>query len=354
MENTLQDIEQLRNGFQACQKILTALGDENRQRLLCIMLGGDCGGSRVVDIAEKTNLSRPAVSHHMQILKDAGIVKVRKEGTYVYYYLDPDETEIEKMIALFSNIRRIMRNVPDRSGEDTIFQEVRSMDVMKVMKERHSVRSYEDKAIDKEVKKELLSLIAQCNKESGLHMQLVTDEPQAFDGFLAHYGKFSGVKNYIAMVGKKGADLEELCGYYGENVVLKAQELGLNTCWVALTYSKIRNAFKLAPGEKLCCVIAIGYGATQGVSHKVKAIEDLCKTKGDMPRWFRNGMEAAQLAPTAMNQQKFLFTLRGNRVSAQAGRGFYTKLDLGIAKYHFEAGAGTSGWEWEDANNKNR
>lgn len=119
MENTLQDIEQLRNGFQACQKILTALGDENRQRLLCIMLGGDCGGSRVVDIAEKTNLSRPAVSHHMQILKDAGIVKVRKEGTYVYYYLDPDETEIEKMIALFSNIRRIMRNVPDRSGQHT-------------------------------------------------------------------------------------------------------------------------------------------------------------------------------------------------------------------------------------------
>lgn len=116
MKNTMQDIEKLQSRFQSCQKIFTALGDENRQRLLCIMLGGQCSGSRVVDIAEKTNLSRPAVSHHMQILKDAGIVKVRKEGTYVYYYLDPGEKEVEKMIDLFSDIQRIMRNVPDRSG----------------------------------------------------------------------------------------------------------------------------------------------------------------------------------------------------------------------------------------------
>lgn len=118
MENTMQDIEHLRAGFQSCQKIFTALGDENRQRLLCIMLGGECSGSRVVDIAEKTNLSRPAVSHHMQILKNAGIVKTRKEGTHVYYYLDPDEKEIEKMIDLFSDIWRIMRNAPDRNGEE--------------------------------------------------------------------------------------------------------------------------------------------------------------------------------------------------------------------------------------------
>lgn len=118
MKNTLQDIEQLKSGFQSCQKIFTTLGDENRKRLLCIMLGGNCGGSRVVDIAGKMNLSRPAVSHHMQILKDAGIVKVRKEGTYVYYYLDPGEKEVEKIIHLFSNIQRIMRNFPDRSGSE--------------------------------------------------------------------------------------------------------------------------------------------------------------------------------------------------------------------------------------------
>lgn len=220
--------------------------------------------------------------------------------------------------------------------------------VMKLMKERHSVRSYETRAIDSEVKEELLSFIDQCNRESGLHMQLITDEPRAFDGFMAHYGKFSGVRNYIALVGKKGTDLEEKCGYHGERVVLRAQELGLNTCWVALTYSKVRNTFHIGEGEKLCCVIAIGYGTTQGVSHKVKPVETLCKTEGDMPQWFRNGMEAAQLAPTAMNQQKFTFMLKGNQVSAKAGRGFYTKLDLGIVKCHFEMGAGKSDWSWEN------
>lgn len=237
-----------------------------------------------------------------------------------------------------------MQNINSRKDERMNFQE--NVDMMQIMRERHSVRSYEDRAIDGGAKEELLSFIGQCNQESGLQMQLVTDEPQAFDSFMAHYGKFSGVKNYIALVGKKGVDLEEKCGYYGERVVLKAQQMGLNTCWVALTYSKVKSAFHIGEGEKLCCVIAIGYGTTQGISHQVKPIDALCVTEGDMPQWFRSGMEAAQLAPTAMNQQKFMFTLKGNQVSAKAGRGFYTKLDLGIVKCHFEIGAGRSGWEW--------
>ncbi len=61
-----------------------------------------------------------------------------------------------------------------------------------------------------------------CNRESGLHIQLVTNEPKAFAGFMAHYGKFSGVTNYIAMIGKKGPGLDEKCGYYGERMVLKS------------------------------------------------------------------------------------------------------------------------------------
>ncbi|MGN0696266.1 MAG: ArsR/SmtB family transcription factor [Oscillospiraceae bacterium] len=82
------------------------------------MLGGECGGNRVVDIAERTNLSRPAVSHHIQILKRAGIVKSRREGTYIYYYLDPDMSDIDDMISLFADIKRVAENLPDRSGEE--------------------------------------------------------------------------------------------------------------------------------------------------------------------------------------------------------------------------------------------
>lgn len=116
-KNTTQDIERIKKNFQSCQKIFLAFGDETRQYILSILLCSDCSGSRVVDIAKRTNLSRPAVSHHMQILKNAGIVKTRKEGTFVFYYLDPDEEEIKAIIDLFSDIQRIMKNVPDRSGE---------------------------------------------------------------------------------------------------------------------------------------------------------------------------------------------------------------------------------------------
>lgn len=117
MEHLMEDVKRLQNEFAACQGILTALGDEVRQHLLCIMIEGECSGSRVIDIAKKTHLSRPAVSHHMQILKKAGIVKSRKEATCIYYYLDPEDTEIEKLILLCTDIKNIMAVVPDRSGE---------------------------------------------------------------------------------------------------------------------------------------------------------------------------------------------------------------------------------------------
>ena len=113
-----------------------------------------------------------------------------------------------------------------------------------------------------------------------------------------------------------------------------------------MTYSKIQNAFVINKGEKLCVIIALGYGETQGTSHKSKAISEVAKVDQEMPDWFKNGVEAALLAPTAMNQQKFLFSLSGNQVSAKAGIGFYSHIDLGIVKYHFEVGAGTEQFEW--------
>lgn len=220
------------------------------------------------------------------------------------------------------------------------------MTIMEAIRQRHSVRQYTDKPLGEDVIRPLEEEIAACNKESGLHIQLVKNEPKAFDSFMAHYGKFGGVTNYIAMIGKKGPDLEEACGYYGERLVLKAQQLGLNTCWVAMTYSKIRSAFSVGEGEKLCIVISLGYGKTQGVPHKSKAIEKVAKTDGPAPDWFTSGVEAALLAPTAMNQQKFRFTLTDDKVSVRAGVGFYTKIDLGIVRYHFEAGAGKEHFTW--------
>lgn len=220
------------------------------------------------------------------------------------------------------------------------------MNWAEAMRARHSVRQYLDKPLEAEVISALKEEIDACNEESGLHIQAVVNEPKAFDGFMAHYGRFRGVRNYLALIGEKGSGLEEKCGYYGERLVLRAQELGLNTCWVALTYSKIKTAFVIGRGEKLCAVIALGYGKNQGTAHDSKAMDQLMKAEEPIPAWFRKGMEAALLAPTAMNQQKFLLVQEGNRVTAKAGAGFYTKLDLGIVKYHFEVGAGRDNFEW--------
>lgn len=212
------------------------------------------------------------------------------------------------------------------------------MDILEIMKERHSVRQYNAKKIDSGMREELLAIVEECNQESGLKIQIIFDEPKCFNSMMAHYGKFSGVENYIALVGKKDANLDEKTGYYGERIALKAQELGLNTCWVAMTHGK--SAAKIEKGEKLACIIALGYGATQGSAHKSKPVEQLCNCVPGMPDWFSRGMEAVMLAPTAMNQQKFYFTLENGEVSVRAGKGFYTKMDLGIVKYHFETVTG--------------
>ena len=220
------------------------------------------------------------------------------------------------------------------------------MTVQEAMKQRHSVRQYSAQPIAGAVLDALRAEIDACNRECGLSIQLVTNEPKAFDSFMAHYGKFSGVTNYIALVGEKSDRLDELCGYYGERLVLKAQQLGLNTCWVALTYRKIPGAFEVRRGEKLTVVIALGYGKTQGAEHKSKPAEAVSNIQADSPEWFRQGVEAALLAPTAMNQQQFRLVYENGKVTASAGRGVCSRIDLGIAKYHFEIGAGRENVVW--------
>lgn len=218
------------------------------------------------------------------------------------------------------------------------------MDLIQAMNERHSVRSYLDKPIEDEKIDRLKQEADSINAESGLNIQLIVNEPQAFDGFMAHYGSFSGCKNYFAVAGKKGDN--EKAGYYGERLVLLCQQLGLNTCWVALTYSKGKVPVRLGDGEKLIIVIALGYGATQGKIHKNKPLEKLCNVSQDLPEWFKNGMQAVLTAPTAINQQKFFFTVNGNKVTVADKRGPCSKIDLGIVKYHFEIGAGKENFSW--------
>ena len=219
------------------------------------------------------------------------------------------------------------------------------MEKMELMKARHSVRQFTDKPLDGAAVAALQAEIDACNRESGLHIQLITDEPEAFQAGKPTYGQFKGCRNYLAIVGPKGKDVE--AGYYGERIVLKAQALGINSCWVALTYKKGKAQGKENAGEKRYLVVALGYGETQGVTHKVKALSDISDYNDGDPDWYKTGLEAALLAPTAMNQQKFRFERSGDKVKAKvAGLGFYTRIDLGIVKYHFEIGSGKGKEVW--------
>ena len=215
------------------------------------------------------------------------------------------------------------------------------MTIMEAIDARHSVRAYKDIPIEQEIRDELDAFVSECNSESGLHITVRYDDPDGFDSKLAHYGSFSNVNNYVILAGKKTSDFDYICGYYGEKIVLYAQQLGLNTCWAALTFNKKKVKELVPEGEMLCMVIALGYGETQGQPHKGKSLYDVIEVKGGMPEWFVSGVESALKAPTAVNQQKFCFMLEGDEPSVKVkGLGAYAKVDLGIATYHFEAATG--------------
>ena len=227
------------------------------------------------------------------------------------------------------------------------------MTLQEAIEARHSVRAYKNEPLADDVVKALEEQIAVLNREGKLHMQLILNEPKAFQGTMAKYGKFRNANNYIVMAGKKAEDLDERIGYYGEQLVLLAQTLGLNTCWVGLSYRKVEDAYNVGKDEKLVCVIAIGYGETQGVTHKVKNVEQVSNASDLTPAWFKKGVEAALLAPTAVNQQKFSFEyigMKDNKHIVKAKKGFsifgYTSIDLGIARCHFDIVVGDDIFRW--------
>lgn len=228
------------------------------------------------------------------------------------------------------------------------------MTLLEAIQRRHSVRRYTSRPLPEDVVDTLRAKIEEVNKKGNLHVQLVLQEPKAFRGVFA-YGKFSGVANYLVMAGPKADDLDERVGYYGEQLVLLAQTLGLDSCWAGLSYSKISDTYTLEGNEKIACYIALGYGETQGTDHRRKTAEELSNVSERTPAWFRQGVEAARLAPTAVNQQKFYFEYIGKsgetgKPQVRAIRKFslvgYTRMDLGIAKLHFEIGAGPAPFEW--------
>ena len=210
---------------------------------------------------------------------------------------------------------------------------------------RHTVRKYTDRKIPRETADKLTERINACNEKFGLDMKLITENTDAL-GTAVKLVLSKGVRNYIILAGKDTPDTEEKLGYCGTDVMLLAQTLGLNSWWIGGTFSKSGVKKNATEAEKITGIITIGYGEVQGVPHKSKNPEDVSEYDGTAPEWFTSGVKTALLAPTALNRQAFFIKGNGNKVSLSYKSGMLSDTDMGIAKYHFEVGAGKENFEW--------
>lgn len=233
------------------------------------------------------------------------------------------------------------------------------MDFHDALEERHSIRSYTASPLTAEERSVLSQEIARSNGAGNLHMRLVVDEPEAFSSLLAHYGKFRGVRNYLVLAGTPAPSLEQRCGYFGERIVLTAQELGLRSCWAGGTFKRRLVKRMLDADDRFVLVCALGHGAEQGHPRRSKSPEAVSEIPedADVPAWFQAGVDAALKAPSSLNQQSFEIgwcakTSTGGLplVSLRSKGGPFSAVDLGIVRLHFEIGAAAAGgrFAWED------
>ena len=218
------------------------------------------------------------------------------------------------------------------------------MDLKEAMVQRHMVRKYTNKPIPAELVKQLNDRAESMNELYGTAITLRTDDARAFNALIKLI-LAKGVRNYFIMAGKDTPDLDERLGYCGAELMLYAQTLGLNTWWVGGTFNR-KLMTEMSSGSRVVGVIAVGYGQNQGVPHKSKTAEQVSRYDGDAPEWFRQGIDGALLAPTALAKQAFMITGSREKVSIKCDNGIFTGVDTGLVKYHFELGAGKHNFEW--------
>lgn len=109
MDECAKQRKLLADEFKMYRKVFIALGDETRQQIFIVLLEHDTVGMRVPEITERTHLSRPAVSHHLQILKDAGLIDMHRVGTKNYYYVDAAKTCWGGLKELVNHVDQVVR-----------------------------------------------------------------------------------------------------------------------------------------------------------------------------------------------------------------------------------------------------
>ncbi len=223
------------------------------------------------------------------------------------------------------------------------------MNMRNAITERISRRTFTGEPFDEAERGKILALVNKANQESGLTITYVEDGSDAFHSFQKSYGMFKNVRSLLLMKGKReDKDLREKVGYYGEGIILDLTDLGFGSCWVGGTFD--REKFTCDADEDITCVVVIGkIGAVTlkekmlraSISKKRKTVAERLTSNGTVPDWVTAGMEAVRLAPSAVNSQKPMFHFDVTTVTADVADEYAMDLiDLGIAKKHFEEGAG--------------
>lgn len=219
------------------------------------------------------------------------------------------------------------------------------MPITSAMRSRHVVRSYRGDPLPTDFVASLTARIADLNAHHGVDIRLVTNDSGAYGRlwgtFVAH-----GVRNCLVMSGPDAPDLDERLGYCGSDLMLWLQDAGLNTWWAGGSFSRRGAAAASGATGRIIGVVAIGYGTTQGKPHRTKRPEEVATYDGQAPAWFRQGVQAALLAPTAYGRQRFTIAGRGRTVSVTCDNGKYSGADLGLVKHHFEVGAAPESFTW--------
>ena len=232
------------------------------------------------------------------------------------------------------------------------------MTLLEAVNMRRSRRKYLEASIEPALEQKLQNFAQEYSHKSQARIELVFNNGRAFNGLTKSYGLLSGVEHYAGLICKKG-DVQaiERLGYYGELFMLQAVSLGLGTCWVEGSFSRAACPFEIGDDEALVCTITFGHCAEQenlrerfiqGITHrKSKKAEEMMHVEGEAPDWFMAGMRAVERAPSAVNKQPVRFTYKDGVVCAGLENS-ESWLDLGIAKLHFELGAGGGQWEFGD------
>jgi nitroreductase len=230
------------------------------------------------------------------------------------------------------------------------------MDYLKAINKRHSRRTYDGTGLPLDTAIKLHEMAAEYSKLPGVDIRFVTNNGKAFNGFTKSYGVFSGVNDFFLLIRNKDNPQSSIkLGYYGELVVLRCTELGLDTCWAGGAFSRKDLNIILDDGQIVEAAITVGHAPKRFtfqenllrlVFHpRTKRVADMYSSEADFtPDWFVLGMAAVQKAPSTYNRQPARFIYRKDGTVSAEVKDIETAplmgIDLGIAKLHFEIGSG--------------